>query len=532
MAKKSLLTPLELEELESTDLVEGLRYGLNSGVLREQGAIRLIGCGQAGTRMAAVFRRRPDWISSYRKDVYPVNAISFDSQQESLGRIIPPSSHFPWPDDGTESLGTSSSQGSLKDAIATHFSLRVPADLTERQREPGELKDFLLENAAVREGYGGDVHSLDDELQAFWGVGVGVGAGGVMAGGAGGLALDGRSAALWSLDERQEWLKKDSVQFEASYLDQIEKALSSREGYTLLTMASLDGGTGSGSSGVINGFIGKYTRPPHPLLRMTLGVFTREGSDDSIQRRTNRLVSLYYLLKNPRNTDGVILVDNSYIRRLNNLNDYDGLHDDENAYLHKVLMPVLLAQLPAYTSTISEQLDIQNIKNLLRTGGGNTTTGDAPEVIVACFNEQPEGGRLDIDNMIKNALLNSTVPFDKQTGRSALCVLSGAFTQSVISENRSELNRFTDGTASRSLDERVRDASYGNWRSRFFLANFDDMPGFRLTILISGCKVPDFEKELWELANTTYNMDWNVTDNRRLAESLRSLDEADVRLLE
>ncbi len=50
----------------------------------------------------------------------------------------------------------------------------------------------------------------------------------------------------------------------------------------------------------------------------------------------------------------------------------------------------------------SEQLDIQNIKNLLRTGGGNTTTGDAPEVIVACFSEQPEGGRIDIDNMINN----------------------------------------------------------------------------------------------------------------------------------
>ena len=264
---------------------------------------------------------------------------------------------------------------------------------------------------------------------------------------------------------------------------------------------------------------------------MTLGVFTREGSDDSIQRRTNRLVSLYYLLKNPRNTDGVILVDNSYIRRLNNLNDYDGLHDDENAYLHKVLMPVLLAQLQAYTSTISEQLDIQNIKNLLRTGGGNTTTGDAPEVIVACFSEQPEGGRIDIDNMINNALANSTVPFREQTGRSALCVLSGSFNQSVISNNRSELDRFTDGTASRLFDEKIRDASYLNWRSRFFLANFDDMPGFRLTILISGCKVPDFESDLTELASTAYNSEWNVMEHQRLAESLRSMDEADVRLL-
>lgn len=527
MPKKSLLTVDELQELESTTLDDGLRYGLNSGVLREQGAIRIIGCGQAGTRMAAVFRRRPNWISSYRKDVYPVNAISFDSQQESLGRIIPPSSHFPWPDDGTESLGASRDQGTLKDAIATHFSLRVPADLTDRHREPGELKDFLLENAAVREGYGGDIHSLEEELQAFWAVGV---AGGVMAGGAGGLALDGRSAALWSLDEREEWLKTQGSQAQ-SYLDPIERALSSREGYTLLTMASLDGGTGSGSSGVINGFIGRYTQPPHPLLRMTLGVFTREGSDDSIQRRTNRLVSLYYLLKNPRNTDGVILVDNSYIRRLNNLNEYDGLHDDENVYLHKVFMPVLLAQLPAYTSTISEQLDILNIKNLLRTGGGNTTTGDAPEVVVACFSEEPEGGRIDVDNMINNALANATVPFRENTGRSALCVLSGAFTQSVISSNRSELDRFTDGTASRLLDERVRDVNYLNWRSRFFLANFDDMSGFRLTILISGCKVPDFENDLTELASTAYSSDWNVTENQRLAESLRSMDEADIRML-
>jgi len=531
MAKKSLLTHDELTELESTALNDGLRYGLNSGVLREQGAIRLIGCGQAGTRMAAVFRRRPDWINSYRKDVYPVNAISFDSQQESLGRIIPPSSQFQWPDDGTQSLGTSRSQGSLKDSIVTHFSLRVPADLTGRQREPGELTDFLLENASVREGYGGEIHSLDDELNAFWSVGV---AGGAMAGGAGGLALDGRSAALWSLDEREEWLKRQEEGqgqgLAQTYRESIEQGLSSREGYTLLTMASLDGGTGSGSSGVINGYIGKYTKAPHPLLRMTLGVFTREGSDDSRQRRMNRLVSLYYLLKNPRNTDGVILVDNSHIRRLNNLNDYDGLHDDENSYLHKVLMPVLLAQLPAYTSTISEQLDIQNIKNLLRTGGGNTTTGDAPEVIVACFSEQPEGGRIDVDNMINNALANSTVPFLEQTGRSALCVLSGSFTQSVISNNRSELDRFSDGTASSLLDERTRDASYEDWRSRFFLANFDDMPGFRLTILISGCKVPEFENDLAELASTAYSTEWNVMENQRLAESLRSMDEADVRL--
>ena len=124
-----------------------------------------------------------------------------------------------------------------------------------------------------------------------------------------------------------------------------------------------------------------------------------------------------------------------------------------------------------------------------------------------------------------------TVPFSEQTGRSALCVLSGAFTQSVISENRSELNRFSDGTASRLLDERVRDVSYGNWRSRFFLANFDDMPGFRLTILISGCKVPAFEKDLTDLANNTYKMDWGIDENQRLAESLRSLDESNVRLL-
>ena len=528
MAKKSLLTSGELLDLESTNLVGGLRYGGNSGVLREQGSIRIIGCGQAGTRMAAVFRRRPDWIYSYSRNVYPVNAISVDSQQENMGRAIPLDSQFPWPNDGTQLPGPSLSHGSVKDNIVTHFSLRVPSDLTEKRREDSELKDFLLENAAVREGLGGDLHPLTEELRAFWRVGE---AGGVQAGGAGGLALDGRSAALWTLDEREEWLKGEPEGQAQSYRSQIETALSSREGYTLLTMASLDGGTGSGSSGVINGFIGKYTQAPHPILRMTVGVFTSEGSDNSNTRRANRLISLYYLLKNPRNTDGVILVDNSYIRSKNNLNYYDGEHDDENAYLHKALMPVLLAQLPTYNSTISEQLDLLNIKNLLRTGGGNTTTGNAPEVIVACFSEQPEGGRLDIDNMIKNALLNPTVPFSEQTGRSALCVLSGAFTGSVISENRSELNRFTDGTASRSLDERVRDASYGNWRSRFFVANFDDMPGFRLTILISGCKVPDFEKDLMELANTTYNMDWNVTDNRRLAESLRSLDEADVRLL-
>ena len=296
-------------------------------------------------------------------------------------------------------------------------------------------------------------------------------------------------------------------------------------------MASLDGGTGSGASGVINSFIGSYTSPPHPLLRLTLGVFTREGSDDSVQRRSNRLISLYYLLKDPRNTDGVILVDNSRIRSQNNLNDYDGEHDDENVYLHKVLMPVLLAQLPRYTSTISEQLDILNIKNLIRSGEGNTTRGDTPEVIVACYSELPEGGRVDIDNLINNALANSTVPFTAQTGKSALCVLSGAFTQSVIAENRSELNRFSDGTATKLLDEKVRDGNYGNWRSRFFLANFDDMPGFRLTILISGCKVPDFEKDLMELTSTSPGLDLNITGNRRLAESLRGLDESEVRLL-
>jgi hypothetical protein len=528
MAKKSLLTSVELLNLESTDLLAGLRYGGNSGVLREQGSIRIIGCGQAGTRMAAVFRRRPDWIRSYSRHVYPVNAISVDSQQENIGRAIPIDSQFQWPNDGTQLLGPILSNGSVKDQIVTHFSLRVPSDLTGKRREDSELKGLLLENAAVREGLGGDLHLLDEELREFWTVGVG---GGVQAGGAGGLALDGRAAALWSLDEREEWLKRQGEGQAQSYLTSIEKALSSNEGYILLTMASLDGGTGSGSSGVINGFVGKYTKGPHPILRMTVGVFTSEGADNSVTKRANRLISLYYLLKNPRNTDGVILVDNSHIREKNKLDAYDGLHDDENAYLHKVLMPVLLAQLPTYNSTISEQLDLLNIKNLLRTGGGNTTTGNAPEVIVACFSEQPEGGRLDIDNMIEKALCKPTARFTKQTGRSALCVLSGAFTQSVISENRSELNRFTDGTASRLLDERVRDASYGNWRSRFFLANFNDMPGFRLTILISGCKVPDFEKDLMKLANTTYNMDWNVTENRRLAESLRSLDEADVRLL-
>ena len=95
MAKKSLLTNEELKNLEESVLIDGLRYGSASGVLFEQGAIRIIGCGQAGTRMAAVFRRRPDWIPSYSRNVYPVNAISVDSQQQSLGRIKPPSSEFP-----------------------------------------------------------------------------------------------------------------------------------------------------------------------------------------------------------------------------------------------------------------------------------------------------------------------------------------------------------------------------------------------------------------------------------------------------
>ena len=63
------------------------------------------------------------------------------------------------------------------------------------------------------------------------------------------------------------------------------------------------------------------------------------------------------------------------------------------------------------------------------------------------------------------------------------------------------------------------------------MANFEEMKGFRLTILISGCNVPILEEELMELTNTAYNMDWNVAEDQRLAESLRSLDEADVRLL-
>lgn len=531
MAKKSLLTTDELYDLEHTDQLEGLRYGRTSGVLQEQGPIRIIGCGQAGLSLASVFRRRPEWVSLYSRDVYPVNAISVDSQQESMHRAVHGDSKFQWPNEGTQLLGSSPEDGSLgegsvKDQIVTHFALRTPAYVTGNTRDPGELKDFLLENAAVRGGYGGELHPLDEELRLFWGVG----AGGAMAAGAGGLALDGRAAALWTLDEREEWLatQQGNAQF-ASFREPIERALTSREGYTLLTMASIDGGTGSGSSGVINAYINKYLQPPHPLLKLTLGVFTSVGPDSSDQSMANRLVSLYYLLKNPRDTDGVILVDNSEIKKNSNSEIND--HDDENKYLHKMLMPLFLAQLPRYTSRVSVQLDGQNIKNLLRTGGGNSTTGDTSEVIVACFGEQTEGGRLDIDRLIEKALDNPTVKFKPGTGRNALCVLSGAFTESVISENRSELRKFTDGAAKDLLEETVRDVGYRNWRSRYFVANFEEMKGFRLTILISGCNVPILEEELMELTNTAYNMDWNVAEDQRLAESLRSLDEADVRLL-
>ena len=113
-----------------------------------------------------------------------------------------------------------------------------------------------------------------------------------------------------------------------------------------------------------------------------------------------------------------------------------------------------------------------------------------------------------------------------------MCVLSGPFTQSVISRNQDELNKFTTGEVSNILESEIRDTDYSQWRCRAFVANFEKMKGFRLTLLISGCHVPEFEDDLMNLAKDTSTIEyWDIPENQRLAEALRRLDESDVRML-
>ena len=54
---------------------------------REAHSICLIGCGEAGSKLAGVFRLKPDFVSTYLASHYPVRAVVMDTQSDLADKM-------------------------------------------------------------------------------------------------------------------------------------------------------------------------------------------------------------------------------------------------------------------------------------------------------------------------------------------------------------------------------------------------------------------------------------------------------------
>ena len=77
--------------MQVNDLIEGyFRQTLHGN---ETCPICLVGCGQAGTEMVGFFRLKPDFVTAYTAEYYPVRAAAFDTQS-ALGENLKKKFHI------------------------------------------------------------------------------------------------------------------------------------------------------------------------------------------------------------------------------------------------------------------------------------------------------------------------------------------------------------------------------------------------------------------------------------------------------
>ena len=456
---------------------------------RESHSICLIGCGEAGSKLAGVFRLQPDFVPDYLPMHYPVRAAVMDTQSDLPNRM---NELLNWRDT----------------RVQLNFA---PPPPTEFGRLLG------VESR-------GDSEHADEEM------------GGVYterSGGAGGFTLLGRASAIYNFVDNEQ--ATDTIR---SSLDDGGVLLREDNGY-LITFSGLGGGTGSGSVPIVTEWMQRALQPP-PTTTFSLCVLPESHSSAMGVERgdprqlSNLLTSLYYLAKTP-SVNGVLLADNLALEE----QGHKGFLGQVgiNRYLQDVLMPLFLSAQTAYHfNPFGTQLDAANVRSTLSPRGDGLhefiaagfslfPLGTAPERIrnMAANTVEPEldSGLPTLTAMLEKALENTLIDCEPRTARNAIALLSGPERQ---------LRRLVPGNNDRVRFEGEVRACLGGYgasggSARFFMANFPEMTDLRLTVLLGGPRFPRIEQGIGQALDEP---GWAPREGESLADAIRRLSEQTV----
>ena len=448
----------------------------------EKNSILLVGCGEAGSRLAATFRLKPEFVAARSPELYPVRAIVMDSQTDLPNRM---EERFGWKEPG----------------VQISFIPTPPADY--RKHLSAEAGGGA---ANLTGGYGG----------------------------AGRFMLDGRIGAMFNFESGSQ-----HEQVATQGLAQ-SMALSRERNAYMLTFSGLGGGTGSGAMPVIVDWLHEkmVLSNNQPVATFSVCIVPEEEPNAEFYHALkdfNLLASLYYMAKAPK-LDGVMLADNIRLAE-QGFTDYVW---DVNPYLQKALMPVFLAAQTAYQPTGGAvQLDPADVRNALapkrsgrhefvvaghasdRVEPEETWYGRLTEEVVSKVRRQPKKEPYRTkgpEELMDEALQRTTVAWSTGTGRSAIALLAGP--------QRALREAVPNETARLRLENRLGaiclDRQMGSIAD-FHTASFPMMEELCLTVLIAGCDMPDIESSLErQLGPDGY---WARQPEDTLADTLRKLPE-------
>lgn len=437
--------------------------------------VLLVGCGTAGAELAGIFRLKPDFVSHYLPENYPVRAIAMDTQANISERL---KRRIGWYEPGAQLV------------------LEAP---------PEGYIEALLEQAGAPQ--------FVEPLETFRG----------LRSGGDPSAIRGRAIGLYHFGFDSE-LRRINM----------EKLVRTRhlsrdgQGY-MLTFSSLDGGTGSGVVPVVAGYLQEMLSPP-PYATLNICVTKSVNNWQKYGQLQNFLCGLYYLATSPINC-GTILCDNFLLEAQG--------HKDMTSigrYLQDVLMPVFLLPQAKYApnrqphrarrifspfpgSGYDRQEFIAACYSICSFPGGKNMLGMEQQAVAA----DSATGVPEFRDMLETALSNPTIQCQTNTARRVLAVLSGP---------PDKLDRMVPGDDN-YFYEMIRDmirkrCSVGDSDAsvRFGVDAFPGMKDVSLSVLLFAPDMPVVEQALKEALE---DPEWGPESDESLSVALRRVDEPTIR---
>ena len=455
---------------------------------KELHSICLVGCGEAGSKLAGVFRLKPDFVSAFLPGTFPVRAIAMDTQADLPERM---NNFFGWHDP----------------RVQIAFAPPPPEDIPELLGLASEQRN--------REGQARQAYSVE------------------RTGGAGGFTLQGRASALYNFRSNA-----DAREANLGHLNEANVLSRVYNGY-LVTFSGLGGGTGSGSVPVVVDWMQQVLEPA-PVATFSVCIVPErvQGASRGDPRMLGNLLTSLYYLANTSAINGIILADNLRLEQQGHL---DWVHD-MNRYLQDVLMPVFLSAQAAYHfAPFGTQLDPANVRltisphgdashEFIAAGFAVFPLRNAPKriknmqanLVAAKGSNRPP----DIMDMLDKAFEATTINCDPYTSRNILALLSGPgwALERMIPDNLALL-RFQDFLREICAPENGSEGENSARFARFFMADFPQMTDVRLTVLLCGPEFPELETGI---RSALQDPNWAPQNGESLAEAIRRIPEQSV----